>query len=137
MPDTERRSAPARIAHLLWALPVTAPAAGVALLARAGGGTLAWRDGVLEASGGFLPLLLGRIYPPMSIAAITLGHVVLAQSARDLETTRSHERVHVRQYERWGPFFPLLYLGASLGALLQGRHAYHDNPFEVEACRES
>jgi len=90
---------------------------------------------VLEASGGFLPVLLSRIYPPMAIAAITLGHVVLARTRDDLDATRRHERVHVRQYERWGPFFPALYLGASLAMMLRGRHAYHDNPFELEACR--
>ena len=92
-------------------------------------------EGVLEACGGFLPVLLSRIYPPMSISAITLGHVVLARSRADLEQTRSHERVHVDQYERWGAFFPFLYLGASLAMLLRGWHAYHDNPFEREACR--
>lgn len=109
----------------------------MALLARAAGGSIHWRDGVLEASGGFLPALLSRIYPPMSIAAITLGHVVLAQTADDLDATRTHERVHVRQYERWGALFPLLYLGASLAALLRGGHAYHDNRFELEATGRS
>jgi hypothetical protein len=71
----------------------------------------------------------------MSIAAITLGHVVLAQTRADLEQTRAHERVHVRQYERWGPFFPLLYLGASLAAWSRGDHPYLDNRFEREARR--
>jgi hypothetical protein len=115
--------------------PVSAPAAVIALLARLSGGRAEVCEGVLEASGGFLPVLLSRIYPPMPIAAITLGHVVLARTPVDLEATRRHERVHVRQYERWGACFPILYLGASLAALLRGRHAYHDNPFELEACR--
>ncbi len=119
----------------LWVAPVSAPAAAIALLARLSGGRVELREGVLESCGGFLPAVLSRIYPPMSIAAITLGHVVLAQTAADLEETRTHERVHVRQYERWGALFPLLYLGASAAMLLRGRHAYHDNPFEREACR--
>jgi hypothetical protein len=119
----------------VWVAPVSVPAAGVALLARMTGGHAEIHEGVLEACGGFLPVLLARIYPPMAIAAITLGHVVLAQSRADLESTRRHERVHVRQYERWGACFPFLYLGASLVAMLRGRHAYHDNPFEREACR--
>jgi hypothetical protein len=42
--------------------------------------------------------------------AITLGHVVLATTESALKKTRSHERVHVRQYERWGPFFIPAYL---------------------------
>ncbi len=121
----------------LWVSPVSAPAAGVALLARLGGGVVQVREGVLEACGGFLPVVLGRIYPPMSIAAITLGHVVLARTHDDLEQTRAHERVHVRQYERWGAFFPLLYLGASFSAVLRGGHAYYDNPFEREASRQA
>ena len=119
----------------LWVLPVSAPAAILALLARLSGGSAEWREGVLEGSGGFLTVLLARIYPPMSIAAITLGHVVLAQTREELERTRAHERVHVHQYERWGASFPLLYLGASLVALLRGGHAYNDNRFELEACR--
>jgi hypothetical protein len=114
---------------------VSVPAAGVALLARLSGGYTSVQDGVLEASDGFLTVVLARIYPPMVISAITLGHVVLAQTRADLEKTRRHERVHVRQYERWGALFPLLYLGASFAMILRGRHAYHDNPFEREACR--
>jgi len=69
----------------------------------------------------------------MSIGAITLGHVVLAQDQATLERSRIHERVHVRQYERWGLLFPLLYLGSSAGALLRGGNAYEDNHFEREA----
>lgn len=121
--------------HYLWVMPVSAPAAAIALLARMSGGHAEIYEGVLEASGGFLPVLLARMYPPMPITAITLGHVVLAQRRADLHATRSHERVHVRQYERWGVFFPLVYLGASVAVMLRGRHAYYDNPFEREACR--
>jgi hypothetical protein len=117
----------------LWAAPVTIPAATLALLAHLTGSALMLRAGVLEASGGGLGWVLRRIYPPMSIAAITLGHVVLAQTPGDLETSRDHERVHVRQYERWGALFPALYLLAGLAALVRGAHPYHDNRFEVEA----
>lgn len=69
----------------------------------------------------------------MSITAITLGHVILAQSDVDLVRTRAHERVHVRQYERWGPIFPVLYLAASMIAFLEGGDAYFDNRFERQA----
>jgi hypothetical protein len=124
-----------RLLAYVWAAPVSVPAAALAALAAGGGSRLAWRDGVLEASGGPLRVLLSRGYPPMSIAAITLGHVVLAQSEADLDSTRDHERVHVAQYERWGALFPALYLGASLLALLQGEEAYRGNHFEREACR--
>lgn len=119
--------------RLLWPLPVTLFGAACAAAARLFGAQVALRDGVLEASGGPLGAVLRRMYPPMPVAAITLGHVVLAQDAITLATTRVHERVHVRQYERWGLLFPLVYLGASGVALLQGRDGYRGNIFEVEA----
>jgi hypothetical protein len=127
----------ASLARYLWVLPVTLPALGLALLARVAGSRVRWHTGVLEVSDGLLPVVLARVYPPMSIAAITLGHVVLAQRAGDLENTRAHERIHVRQYERWGGFFPLIYLGESLWELLRGRDPYRDNRFEREAIRDS
>ena len=95
------------------------------------------RDGVFEAAGGILGPLLSRGNPWFPIAAITLGHVVLAVDARALESTRAHERIHVRQYERFGALFPLFYFAASLGALRRGGSAYGDNRFEKEACARS
>jgi len=92
---------------------------------------------VLEAWGGALRPLLTRAVPGFPIAAITLGHVVLASSPGALAETRAHERVHVRQYERWGPFFPLLYLASSAAALARGREAHGGNVFERQAFRES
>ena len=65
--------------------------------------------------------------------AITFGHVVLARDAAALRSTRNHERVHIRQYERWGPLFIPLYLAASAWALASGRDPYRNNPFEREA----
>ncbi len=47
-------------------------------------------------------------------AAITFGHTVLARTQADLDASRSHERIHVRQYERWGLFFIPAYLLCSL-----------------------
>ena len=64
---------------------------------------------------------------------MTLGHVVIARDEHLLEETRAHERVHVRQCERWGPLFIPAYLAASLVLWLVGRRAYEDNPFEREA----
>ena len=56
---------------------------------------------------------------------------------RELEETRAHERVHVRQYEKWGPLFPLLYVASSVAALVRGREAHGGNVFERQAFRES
>jgi hypothetical protein len=70
---------------------------------------------------------------PGGTAAMTLGHVVIGRDRESLESTRAHERVHVRQCEVWGPLFVPAYLAASLTAIARGRSAYSDNRFEVEA----
>lgn len=64
---------------------------------------------------------------------ITFGHVILGICAPKLQAIRSHEHVHVRQYERWGLFFFLAYPLASLLALLAGQRPYFDNVFERAA----
>jgi hypothetical protein len=69
-------------------------------------------------------------------AAATIGSVIVASDEAALAGCRTHERVHVRQCERWGPLFPLAYIAAGVWVAIKGRswHAYyHDNPFEVEA----
>ena len=50
---------------------------------------------------------------------------------------RISERAHVRQYELWGAFFLLAYPAASFWQLLQGRRAYFDNWFEVQARKKA
>jgi hypothetical protein len=93
-------------------------------------------DGVLEVDGPLLAWLLTHVtLVPGGAAAITLGHIVLGRDHWALESTRAHERVHVRQCERWGPLFVPAYLLASLWAVLRGRHPYLENRFEVEAYR--
>lgn len=67
---------------------------------------------------------------------MTLGHVVIAADIAQLIRTRRHERVHVRQYERWGVLFVPAYLTFSLGLLIRGRDPYRDNPFEREAFEQ-
>ncbi|HEU5310940.1 MAG TPA: hypothetical protein VFV24_05750 [Candidatus Eisenbacteria bacterium] len=124
----------ARAFARLWALPMTVLGALLLPLAWMSGGKVAVVDGVVEVHGGWITGFLRR-WPPFTAgaAAMALGHVVLAMSARDMEECRAHERVHVRQCERWGIFFLPAYLGASLWAVLRGRDPYRDNPFEREA----
>jgi hypothetical protein len=99
-------------------------------------GRLTIVQGVVEAEGPLLCWALSRLVPlPGGAAAITLGHVVLGSDARALECTRPHERVHVHQYERWGPLFLPAYFVASAWARARGGHAYRDNVFEREARR--
>jgi hypothetical protein len=66
-------------------------------------------------------------------SAITLGHVIIATTARELERLRPHELVHVRQFERWGLVFFLAYPIASLVALFKGNSPYTENWFERQA----
>jgi hypothetical protein len=125
-----------RIFGYLWAAPVSAAALATLPLAVLTGGSARVVDGVLEIGGGALSALLSRGLPGFPISAITLGHIVLAADAGTHARCRSHERVHVRQYERWGVLFPLLYLGSSAAALVSGGSAYRDNIFERAAFRE-
>ena len=54
-----------------------------------------------------------------------------------MDRCRAHELVHVRQAELLGPLFIPAYFGASVWAVLRGRHLYRDNWFEVDARRRS
>ena len=100
---------------------------------------LRWHTGVLEVSGGLIGVLLrraptsGTLRHPGGAAALTLGHVVFAVDRHAADRTRRHERVHVRQYERWGPLFLPAYLVASVAARRRGGHGYYANRFEREA----
>jgi hypothetical protein len=131
------RRASRRATAYLWAAPVSLAALPAALLGAATGGRVRVHRGVLEAGGGILRPILSRAVPGFAIHAITFGHVVLAAGAAELAETRAHERVHVRQYERWGIFFLPLYAFSSLVALARGRSLYAGNAFERQAVRES
>jgi hypothetical protein len=122
-----------RLLRYLWAGPTTliGLVLAIASLRR---GRVAIVDGVIEAHSPFLRRALASFTPLARGAdAMTLGHVVLGRNARALEVTRAHERVHVRQYEAWGPFFLPAYFLAGAYELIRGRHPYFDNRFEREA----
>lgn len=118
-----------------WAFfPNTLVGLLLALLTRLTGGEVRAAGGLLEAHGGAAAWLLRHAVPlPRGAAAITFGHVVLAIDALALAATRPHERVHVRQCERWGPLFLPAYAVAGLCAWVRGRDPYRDNRFEREA----
>jgi hypothetical protein len=101
-------------------------------------GRLRLVDGVLEAHGPLISVVLRRCVPLAGgAAAITFGHVVLARDRWSLEAARAHERVHVRQYEIWGPLFIPAYVIAGLWALINGTGAYAGNYFERQATASS
>lgn len=122
-----------RFLRYLWAGPTTLIGIVLAVASLRRGG-VAIVDGVIEAHSPFLQRALASLTPlGCGADAMTLGHVVIGRDARALELNRAHERVHVRQYESWGPLFVPAYLLAGVWALLKGGHPYFDNRFEREA----
>ena len=127
-----------RCGGYLWALPATAVGGLLVVAALAGGGRASRVDGVIEAHGRVIDFVLRRLVPLRGGAsAMTLGHVVVGRDSGCLERARAHERVHVRQAERWGPLFIPAYFAASLLAAVRGGHYYRDNRFEREAVARS
>ncbi len=121
----------------LWASPATLLGLAPAPLALFGWVSLRCVDGVLEIHGGPVTWYLRHGMPWIGSAmAMTLGHVVWGCDETCLRLSRRHERVHVRQFERWGPIFLPLYLTLSAVQFLRGLDPYRDNPFEVEAYRD-
>ena len=118
---------------IIWASPGTLLGLAAGMLGLATGGRVQRVGRVLEFYGGAVTWLLRRLPLIGGAAAMTLGHVVLGRSLDDLEWSREHELVHVRQYERWGPFFIPAYLLCSALLWIRGKNAYLDNPFEREA----
>jgi hypothetical protein len=120
-----------RAALILWAFPGSLIGITAGVLSAAGGGVIRRSDHTLECHGPLLRWILRR--RPFRARAMTLGHVIIACDQQCLDETRDHERVHVRQYERWGPAFLPAYLLSSAWLWLRGFDPYLDNPFEVEA----
>lgn len=112
----------------LWAAPNTLLGMAIGLLL---GGRFEWVDGVIEVHGRHVSRALGNMILPAR--AMTIGHVVFGCDREALAVTRLHERVHVRQYAIWGPFFLPAYLGISLWLYAHRRDGYRENPFEIQA----
>ena len=123
--------AAASILRYLWASPATLLGLLATLPLLPLGAKAVARSGVLEVT---LGSSSGRFAPnSLPFVAITLGHVVIAANASYQDSWRTHELVHVAQYERWGPFFLLAYPAESLLQFFRGYRPYLDNRFEVEA----
>ena len=138
---SDRVMSPPRIAtqfvltsiRVIWALPWTMFGVILGICALLTGGRVGFSRGVVEFCGGSASRIL-RLSPFLKEpAAVTFGHTILARSREDLENTREHELVHVRQYEQWGIFFIPVYLLWSGWLWIRGKHPYLDNPFEQEA----
>ena len=117
-----------RIAAYAWPSAYTLTGIALGLLLS---GRFRQVAGVIEVHGPRVARVLD--WMPTSAAALTFGHVVFGQTQSALDLTRSHERIHVRQYERWGIAFVPAYLLVSVFIYLRGRDGYRENPFEIEA----
>lgn len=118
-----------RLATYAWAGPNTLLGLLIGALMMLFGARVRCVAGVIEFA--------ARTPGALREGAMTLGHVVLGTDQATLETWRAHERVHVRQYESWGPLFLPAYAASSLWQLLRGRRCYRDNWFEREAYERS
>ena len=98
------------------------------------GGKAAWHeeDQMLEVAGGWLIYFLSR---KRWASAITFGDVVLYERRELVPILHRHERVHVKQYRAWGPFFLPAYVLESAWQWLRTRDGYRNNRFEVAAYR--
>jgi hypothetical protein len=119
-----------RLLAYAWAAPNSLLGLLFGLVILLFGGRAQVREGAFEFCRG---ARLSRSRTPFGFTAITFGHVILGADEATLAGVRSHEQVHVRQYERWGPLFIPAYLLSSLVQLLRGRNPYRDNRFEREA----
>jgi hypothetical protein len=126
-----------RVLSILWASPYTLLGLCIGMVGVCAGGHVRVRGRVIEFYGGGVKWFLQRLPGGQFTLAMTLGHTILGQTDAALDISHDHEMVHVRQYERWGPFMGPAYLICMLVLWLMGRRPYHDNPFEREAYNET
>lgn len=126
-----------RVLRYVWVLPASLIGLVLVLPALATGATVRRVDGTFEIAGRPIDWAVGLLPAGMRFSAITFGHVIIGRDHAALARCRSHEHVHVRQYERWGVLLLVLYPVSSLIQLLRGRHPYRDNAFEREAFERS
>ncbi|MDB5729364.1 MAG: hypothetical protein JWR25_358 [Noviherbaspirillum sp.] len=123
---------------ILWALPLTLFGALLALpvLAMRGKLQVIREPGAaLLVSGHVADYLLSR-HPYGAMAAMALGHIIIADRRSLSSRIIIHELAHVRQAMHWGIIFPFAYLASSAWARMRGQDAYWHNRFEI-AAREA
>jgi hypothetical protein len=120
------------LARIAWVSPCSMLGAFLGALVYLLGGSVRREGRVIEVSLASASAL-HSIARSMPFSAITFGHVILGVNQEALARLRSHELVHVRQYERFGLLLFLLYPLSSVLALARGDCPYHGNHFEIEA----
>lgn len=121
----------------IWTFPNTLLGLAIGYLGVWTGGHVEKIDGCWEFHGGWVSRLLRSLPPAGGAMAMTLGHTILGQTRCALDSSRAHEHVHVKQYEKLGPFFIPAYFVASFMAWLRRQDPYRDNIFEVEAYEKA
>jgi hypothetical protein len=119
-----------KLLKYLWAFPNTLLGLLLLPVVLLTGGDARVYQGCLELIGGHA---LRWMLELLDMDAMTLGHVILGFNDVDLHLCRDHEHVHVRQNERFGPFFIPAYFASSALALIAGCDPYYDNYFEMRA----
>jgi hypothetical protein len=122
-----------QILKSLWALPCSTVGVALAIIFLLSGGQARWSSGALEVTYRKDKDSCGRLVSKLPFRGIVFGQVILAVTQEELVIIGSHERVHVQQYELWGPLFFFAYGASSIWQLLRGRSAYWNNYFEVQA----
>src|SRR6476661_5497934 len=87
---------------IAWASPYSAAGVLIGVVGILTGGKGRMRAGALEFYGGATAWLVRHLPTGRGTLGMTLGHVIIGQTAHGLDQCSSHERVHVRQFERWG-----------------------------------
>lgn len=127
----------AKAVAVVWACPYSLLGICIGSIGMLSGGHGRFRDGAIEFFEGGTGWFVRRLPTGQNTAGFTLGHVILGQTAKGLEQVGKHERVHVRQFERWGLLMGPAYLLASAWVWQRGLDAYRDNPFEIEAYEKA
>jgi hypothetical protein len=122
-----------KLAKVLWASPCSAVGLALAAFPLAAGGKAKWSQGALEVTYRQSAAHCGSLVRALPFRGIVFGHVILAVTQEELAFIGAHERVHVAQYESWGPLFIPAYAASGLWQLVGGRNPYWHNYFEVQA----
>ena len=126
-----------KILKVLWAAPCSALGLMFAAVLLALGGSAALNHGAIEVTYRRSRAGCGSLALALPFRGIVFGHIILAVTAEELAIIAAHERVHVAQYEHWGPLFFVAYGLSSVWQGINGRNPYRCNYFEVQARERS
>jgi hypothetical protein len=126
-----------KILAYAWASPYSLIGLLWGLLAVLSGAKTHVHEGTLEITGGRTGKWYAKTFRKRHITTITLGHVILSKNESCLHDLRLHEKVHVKQYEKWGVLFAPAYFISSIVQIIRGRNPYLDNVFEIAAFKKN